>query len=94
MPFEIEELLLVADMALGERALRNKVERLQREVEDRFGLGNIIAKSQACRMSPSLVQRIAGSTASVLVTGEQHGQGAHRARDPPARSARTRRSSA
>src|SRR5256885_1612423 len=31
-PFEIEELLLVADKALGERALRNKVARLQREV--------------------------------------------------------------
>ncbi len=69
-PFEIEELLLVADKALGERALRTKIERLQREVEDRFGLGQIIAKSQAMRDVVSLVQRIAGSTASVLVTGE------------------------
>ena len=69
-PFEIEELLLVADKALGERALRNKVERLQREVEDRFGLGNIIAKSQSMRDIVALVQRIAGSTASVLITGE------------------------
>ena len=69
-PFEIEELLLVADKALGERALRNKVERLQREVEDRFGLGNIIAKSQSMRDVVALVQRIAGSTASVLITGE------------------------
>ena len=32
-PFEIEELLLVADKAMGERALRTKVARLQREVE-------------------------------------------------------------
>ncbi|MEO8842619.1 MAG: sigma-54 dependent transcriptional regulator [Kofleriaceae bacterium] len=69
-PFEIEELLLVADKALGERALRTKVARLQREVEDRFGLGNIIAKSQSMRDVVSLVQRIAGSTASVLITGE------------------------
>jgi len=69
-PFEIEELLLVADKALGERALRTKVARLQREVEERFGLGNIIAKSQSMRDVVSLVQRIAGSTASVLVTGE------------------------
>src|SRR5580698_5918542 len=57
-PFEIEELLLVADKALGERALRSKVARLQREVEDRYGLGNIIAKSQAMRDVISLVQRI------------------------------------
>ncbi|MDQ3364065.1 MAG: sigma-54 dependent transcriptional regulator [Myxococcota bacterium] len=69
-PFEIEELLLVADKALGERALRSKVARLQREVEERFGLGNIIAKSQSMRDVVSLVQRIAASTASVLVTGE------------------------
>jgi DNA-binding NtrC family response regulator len=69
-PFEIEELLLVADKALGERALRTKVARLQREVEERFGLGNIIAKSQSMRDVVSLVQRIAGSTASVLITGE------------------------
>jgi len=69
-PFEIEELLLVANKALGERALRHKVARLQREVEERFGLGNIIAKSQAMRDVTSLVQRIAPSTASVLITGE------------------------
>ncbi len=69
-PFEIDELLLVADKALGERALRSKVARLQREVEERYGLGNLIAKSQAMRDVVSLVQRIAGSTASVLITGE------------------------
>ena len=69
-PFEMEELLLVADKALGEKALRTKVARLQREVEEKFGLGAIIAKSQAMRDVISLVQRIAGSTASVLITGE------------------------
>jgi len=69
-PFEIEELLLVADKALGERALRSKVARLQREVEERFGLANIIANSQSMRDVVSLVRRIAGSTASVLITGE------------------------
>ncbi|HEY1815385.1 MAG TPA: sigma-54 dependent transcriptional regulator [Kofleriaceae bacterium] len=69
-PFEMEELLLVADKALGEKALRTKVARLQREVEERFGLGSIIAKSQSMRDVIAMVQRIAGSTASVLITGE------------------------
>ena len=69
-PFEIEELLLVADKALGERALRTRVARLQREVEAKFGLGNNIANSQSMRDVVSLVRRIAASTASVLVTGE------------------------
>ena len=62
-PFEIEELLLVADKALGERTLRSKIARLQREVEDRYGLGNIIANSQSMRDVIALVRRIAGSTA-------------------------------
>src|SRR5882672_1445217 len=69
-PFEMEELLLVADKALGERALRTRIARLQREVEDKYGLGNIIANSQSMRDVIALVRRIAGSTASVLVTGE------------------------
>jgi DNA-binding NtrC family response regulator len=69
-PFEMEELLLVAEKALGEKALRTKVARLQREVEERFGLGSIIAKSQSMRDVIAMVQRIAGSNASVLVTGE------------------------
>ncbi len=69
-PFEIEELVLVADKALGERSLRTKVARLQREVESQYGLGSIIAKSQSMRDVVSLVQRIASSTASVLITGE------------------------
>jgi len=69
-PFEIEELQLVVDRALTDRSRARKVERLQREVEDRFGLGMIIAKSAAMRDVVSLVQRIAGSTASILITGE------------------------
>ncbi len=69
-PFEIEQLLLVANKALGERALYRKVERLQREVEERYGYENIIAKSQSMRDVLALVQRIAVSTASVLITGE------------------------
>jgi len=69
-PFEIEELLLLVDKALGERSLRRQVARLQREVERQFGFENVIARSEAMREILSLVARIAGSTASVLITGE------------------------
>jgi DNA-binding NtrC family response regulator len=69
-PFEIEELLLCTAKALEERRLRRKVARLQREVEERFAIGNLIAKSQAMRDVAAMVQRVAGSTASVLITGE------------------------
>lgn len=69
-PFEIEELVLVVGKALSERDLRTQVARLQREVEQRFGLHNIVAHSPVMRDVVSLVQRIATSTASVLITGE------------------------
>jgi DNA-binding NtrC family response regulator len=69
-PFEIEELLLVAGKALGERGLRRQVARLQREVEETYGFTNIVARSEAMREVLALVRRIASSTASVLITGE------------------------
>jgi DNA-binding NtrC family response regulator len=69
-PFEIDELLLATDKALAERSLRARVNRLQREVEDRFSWGNVVAKSAPMREVLNIVQRIAQSTASVLITGE------------------------
>jgi len=69
-PFEIDELLLVVDKAVGERSLRRQVARLQREVERQYGFENIIARSEAMKEILALVTRIAGSTASVLITGE------------------------
>jgi DNA-binding NtrC family response regulator len=69
-PFEIEELILVADKALEERSLRRQVARLQREVEGKYGLANIVARSQAMQEILTLVSRVAASNVSVLVTGE------------------------
>jgi DNA-binding NtrC family response regulator len=69
-PFEIEELVLVADKALEERSLRRQVARLQREVEGKFGFDNIVARSEAMREILTLVSRVASSNVSVLVTGE------------------------
>ena len=69
-PFEIEELLLLVGKTLGERSLRRQVARLQREVERQYGFENVIARSEAMKEVLGLVARIAGSTASVLITGE------------------------
>ena len=69
-PFEIEELILVADKALGERKLRRQVARLQAEVEHKYQFDNIVADSNAMQEVLSLVTRIANSTASVLIAGE------------------------
>ena len=69
-PFEIEELVLVADKALGERRMRRQLDRLQAEIEGQYRFDNIIARSDAMLEVLSLVRRIAASAASVLITGE------------------------
>jgi DNA-binding NtrC family response regulator len=69
-PFEIEELMLVVDKALGERDLRRQVARLQAEVEKKYRFDNIVAESAAMQEVLSLVTRIASSNASVMITGE------------------------
>ncbi len=50
-PFEIEELLLVADKALDARSLNSRVKRLQREVEERYGFGNRSRRARRCATS-------------------------------------------
>jgi DNA-binding NtrC family response regulator len=69
-PFEIEALVLAVEKALAERGLRREVARLRREVARPYGLENIVGKSTSMQEIFGLVTRLAGSTASVLVTGE------------------------
>jgi two-component system response regulator HydG len=69
-PFEIEELVLVADKALKDRELHKHIEHLQREVEGKYRFGNIIGESKAMQEVLNLVTRISTSDAFVLITGE------------------------
>ena len=69
-PFETDHLLLLIDRALGERALRSENVRLREEVSRRERLGNIIGHSPAMQEVFDLIRRMAGSQASVLVTGD------------------------
>jgi DNA-binding NtrC family response regulator len=69
-PFEIEALVLAVEKALTERGLRREVARLQREVARPYRMGNVIGQSDAMQEVFGLVSRLAGSSASVLITGE------------------------
>jgi DNA-binding NtrC family response regulator len=69
-PFEIEELVLVADKALKDRELHRHIEHLQREVEGKYRFGNIVGESKAMQDVLNLVTRISTSDAFVLITGE------------------------
>jgi DNA-binding NtrC family response regulator len=70
-PFNMDELLVVIQKALENRALKQEVEHLRRENKRTFGMGRIIAESQHMRNVMDMVARIARSDAgTVLVQGE------------------------
>jgi DNA-binding NtrC family response regulator len=71
-PFEPEAFLLAVDKALAERALRQELFTLRTALEaDRHGLdrGGIVARSAAMKEVLSVVDRVAKTAVSVLVTG-------------------------
>ncbi len=69
-PFEIDQLLIAVERALRDRALRHEVARLQKEVEGKYSFSNIIGRSAAMQEVFSLIQRIADSPVTVMITGE------------------------
>jgi DNA-binding NtrC family response regulator len=69
-PFEIDQLLLTVGKALAERDLRLEVVRLREEVARSYCFDNMIGRSPAMQEVFGMIRRLAGSSASVLVTGE------------------------
>lgn len=68
-PFEIDQLLVSVNKALDERDLRSQVARLQDEVARPYRFENIIGRSPAMQEIFGMIRRLAGSSTSVLVTG-------------------------
>jgi len=69
-PFKVDELKLVVRKALEERRLRWENQRLRREVELRYTLGNMVGKSPKVQELFATISRLAESRATVLLTGE------------------------
>ncbi|MGH7312418.1 MAG: sigma-54-dependent transcriptional regulator, partial [Candidatus Rokuibacteriota bacterium] len=65
-----DELLHRIDKALEEKALRRENENLRQQIQDRYGLPGIIARSAEMRDVLDLVARVAPTDATVLVRGE------------------------
>jgi len=68
-PLHIPELLLVLERALEERERRREVARLRRRVE-REGTSTLIGEAPAMKRMYDLIERVAPSRATVLITGE------------------------
>jgi DNA-binding NtrC family response regulator len=69
-PFSNTELLLVVSRALETRRLRQQLKQLRVELARRYGLPNIVAADPKMAAVLGMVERVADSAATVLITGE------------------------
>ncbi len=69
-PFKVDELALFLSRALEDSRLRREAASLRSALRERFGLANVVGRSEAMRAVGELVERIAFATAPVLLIGE------------------------
>jgi DNA-binding NtrC family response regulator len=69
-PINFEELLVVLDKVLAEQALRRETRQLRVRVRDRVAPNNIVGMSPPMQRVFEVVDQVAPSRASVLITGE------------------------
>jgi two-component system response regulator PilR (NtrC family) len=69
-PFNVDEITLVVAKCLEKRNLAQENQRLKSELADRYSFENIVGKSAAMKQVFSVVERVASTRTSVLVTGE------------------------
>jgi two-component system response regulator HydG len=69
-PFKLDELVLFLNRALEDSRLRREAALLRSALRERFGLANVVGRSDAMRSVAELVERIAFASSPVLLTGE------------------------
>jgi two-component system, NtrC family, response regulator PilR len=69
-PFDIEELKIIVNKAVERKELEDENLHLRSALEERFTFANIIGKSAKMQDIFSIVQRIARTTSTVLISGE------------------------
>ncbi|HEX9149918.1 MAG TPA: sigma-54 dependent transcriptional regulator [Thermoanaerobaculia bacterium] len=69
-PFNIEELGLIVDRALGEKELRDENVYLKQELAAKYTFANIIGKGSRMQEIFRTIERIARVSSTVLLTGE------------------------
>lgn len=69
-PFDVEELGLIVDRALGEKKLRDENVYLKQELAARYTFANIIGKGSRMQEIFRTIERIGKVSSTVLLTGE------------------------
>jgi DNA-binding NtrC family response regulator len=69
-PFQFDELMHVLSSALEQQRLRTENAYLHQQLDERYGLGAMVGKSAAMRALFQLIETIAPTNATILITGE------------------------
>jgi two-component system NtrC family response regulator len=69
-PFKNEELILTIRKALEMHRLKQENRLLSQELQERFKFGNIVGKSKLMFQVYEIIEKVAQTRASVLITGE------------------------
>jgi len=69
-PFQIDELLHVLDSALEQRRLKSENAYLRAQLEERYRFEGIIGKSRTMQKLFQLLETVAATNSTILVTGE------------------------
>src|SRR6476659_348782 len=69
-PFQIDELLHVLDSALEQRRLKSENAYLRAQLEERYRFEGLIGKSRAMTHLIQLLETVATTSSTILITGE------------------------
>src|SRR5436190_8734285 len=69
-PFQFDELMHVLNKALEQRRLASENAYLHQQLDERFGLGSMAGKSVPIRSLFQLIETVAPTTTTILITGE------------------------
>jgi len=69
-PFQFDELMHVLTNALEQKRLKSENAYLHQQLDQRFGLGSMVGKSAAMRALFLLVETVAPTPATILISGE------------------------
>jgi two-component system response regulator PilR (NtrC family) len=69
-PFNVEEIKIIVRNALDRRSLARENLRLREEMRGRYSFSGLCGKSKKMRDVYTLIEKVAGSTANILIFGE------------------------
>ncbi len=69
-PLNLDKVEILIARALGSRKMEQEVRTLRQQVDERFGLENVIGEAQALREVLDTIKQVAPSSANVLIDGE------------------------